>query len=172
MKSFFALVTPFDPSLKPDQGLPTPTPPRPGSPPRPDHTLPGALPRPEHPIFYPLPPGAPPPRPDQGLPPYPDQGLPPTPPTGGAPPRPDQGLPPTPAHPIVLPPDSGNWDPVFIWGPGDARPTPPIAMPPDLPEEIGGGKVEWETIWTPANGWQVIGVIEPEKPVPTPSKKK
>ena len=33
MKSFFALVTPFDPSLKPDQGLPTPQPPG-GGPPR------------------------------------------------------------------------------------------------------------------------------------------
>ena len=39
--SFTALITPFDPSLKPDQRLPTPQPPTPGQPPVIDNTLPG-----------------------------------------------------------------------------------------------------------------------------------
>jgi hypothetical protein len=204
MKSFFALVTPFDPGAHPDHELPKPpTGPRPptgGQPPRPDHTLPGELPKPEHPIFWPLPPGAPvdpdygipeggagggggqPPRPDQGLPPRPDQGLPqpPTggvPPTGGQPPRPDHTLPgdlPKPEHPIVLPPDSGGWDPVFIWGPTDPRPTPPIEIPPDGTTE-DGAEIKFKAIWTPTNGWQTIGVLVPAengKPHPTPSAKK
>jgi hypothetical protein len=162
MKSFFALVTPFDPSLKPDQGLPTPQPPTGGQPPHPDQGLPGDLPHPEHPIYYPLPPNAPVdpsygipidgPYPDQGLPgsqPHPDQGLP------GSQPKPDQGLPPFPSHPIVLPPGGGNWLPVYIDNslPGDqphpdqglpgSQPKPdqglppfpshPIVIPPDMP---------------------------------------
>ena len=138
MKSFIALVTPFDPSLKPDQGLPKPQPPAGG--PRPDQGLPGEqpkpdhgyLPHPEHPIYYPLPPGAPV-YPDQGLPgsqpgidntlpgsqPKPDNTLP------GSQPKPDQGLPgpqPKPEHPIVLPPGEGGWEPIYIWGPGDGAP--------------------------------------------------
>jgi hypothetical protein len=188
MKSFIALVTPFDPSLKPDQGLPKPQPPTGGQPPKPDNTLPGAqpipdhgyLPHPEHPIYYPLPPGAPV-YPDIGLPgdqPHPDQGLPGSQPRPdntlpGSQPKPDQGLPgpqPHPEHPIVLPPDSGGWEPVYIWGPGDPRPTPPIALPPEG-QPPTGGKVTWKAIWTPQNGWQTIGVVIPSAPTPTPSKK-
>jgi hypothetical protein len=109
---------------------------------------------------------------------YPDQGLPGDQPVidntlPGSQPKPDQGLPgeqPKPEHPIVLPPDSGGWDPVFIWGPTDPRPTPPIALPPDG-QPPTGGKVTWKAIWTPANGWQTIGVVIPSAPVPTPSKK-
>jgi hypothetical protein len=186
MKSFIALVTPFDPSLKPDQGLPKPQPPAGG--PRPDQGLPGPqpipdhgfLPHPEHPIYYPLPPGAPV-YPDQGLPgpqPGPDNTLPGSQPKPdntlpGSQPRPDNTLPgaqPKPEHPIVLPPGEGGWEPVYIWGPGDARPTPPIALPPDG-QPPTGGKVTWKAIWTPANGWQTIGVVIPSQPVPTPSKK-
>jgi len=189
MKSFIALVTPFDPSLKPDQGLPKPQPPTGGgSPPRPDQGLPGPqptptppewmLPHPENPIYYPLPPGAPV-YPDQGLPgeqPHPDQGLPGSQPRPdntlpGSQPKPDQGLPAFPSHPIVLPPDSGGWEPVYIWGPGDPRPTPPIALPPEGSAPPSGGKVTWKAIWTPQNGWQTIGVVVPGGPVPTPSKK-
>jgi hypothetical protein len=193
MKSFFALVTPFDPSLKPDQGLPKPQPPTGGSPPRPDQGLPGDLPHPEHPIYYPLPPGAPV-DPEYGIPidgPYPDQGLP------GSQPRPDQGLPPFPSHPIVLPPGGGNWLPVYIdnslpgpqphpdQGLPGSQPKPdqglppfpshPIVIPPDMPAppELGfSGTIKFKAIWTPANGWQTIGVVIPgDKPVPTPSKK-
>jgi hypothetical protein len=109
MKSFFALVTPFDPSAHPDQGLPKPQPPT-GQPPRPDQGLPGPqptptppewqLPHPENPIYWPLPPGAPV-YPDIGLPgdqPHPDQGLPGSQPKPdntlpGSQPKPDQGLP-------------------------------------------------------------------------------
>jgi hypothetical protein len=177
IKSFMALITPFDPSLKPDQGLPTPQPPTGGEPPRPDNTLPGSqpipdhgyLPHPEHPIYYPLPPGAPV-YPDQGLPgdqPVIDNTLP------GSQPKPDNTLPgaqPKPEHPIVLPPDSGGWEPIYIWGPNDPRPTPPIALPPEG-QPPTGGKVVWKAIWTPNNGWQTVGIVVPGVPVPTPSKK-
>jgi hypothetical protein len=103
-------------------------------------------------------------------PPYPDNTLP------GSQPGIDNTLPgaqPKPEHPIVLPPDSGGWDPVFIWGPTDPRPTPPIFLPPDGPSPVPElpGKIEWEAVWTPSNGWQTVGVIVPDKPVPTPSKK-
>ena len=194
--SFMALITPFDPSLKPDQGLPTPQPPAPGQPPRPDNTLPGMLPRPEHPIYYPLPPGAPV-DPDYGIPedgPYPDQGLPgsqPRPDQGlpGSQPKPDQGLPPSPSHPIVLPPGNGGWLPVYIDNtlPGDqpkpdqglpgSQPRPdqglppfpshPIALPP--PGSMPEGPVDWKAAWTPTTGWIVVGF--PTGPSPTPSKK-
>jgi hypothetical protein len=198
-KSFMALITPFDPNLKPDQGLPKPQPPSGG---KPDQTLPGDLPRPSHPIYYPLPPGTPV-DPDYGIPedgPYPDQGLP------GSQPRPDQGLPgaqPRPEHPIVLPPDTGGWLPVYIDNtlPGDqpkpdqglpgSQPRPdqglppfpshPIVLPPigeiPVPPEVGiSGTIKFKAIWTPTNGWQTIGVIIPSggegRPVPTPSKRK
>jgi hypothetical protein len=216
MKSFFALVTPFDPSVKPDQGLPKPQPPAGGQPPKPDNTLPGALPHPEHPIYWPLPPEAPV-DPSYGVPvlpgmeggaPRPDQGLP------GSQPKPDQGLPgpqPKPEHPIVLPPGGGNWLPVYIDNslPGEqpgidnslpgsqprpdntlpgsqpkpdqglpAFPSHPIVIPPDMPAppEVGfAGTIKFKAIWTPANGWQTIGVIIPGgggKPIPTPSTKR
>lgn len=162
-----------------------------GEPPHPDHTLPGDLPRPEHPIFLPLPPGAPvdpdygididAPYPDQGLPgeqPYPDQGLP------GEQPHPDQGLPgdqPHPEHPIVLPPGSGGWLPVFIWNqphPDQGLPTDPHpdhSLPPvELPGEgeMPEGPIDWKPMWTAENGWQVIGVVSPPDSalVPTPSQ--
>jgi hypothetical protein len=195
MKPFLAMIIPAHSGAHPDHELPTP-PSVPGQPPgRPDHTLPGQLPKPEHPIYYPLPPGAPVdpeygipedgPHPDQGLPgsqPHPDQGLPKPPPTGAQPPRPDQGLPgsqphpdqglpgpqPHPEHPIVLPPDQGGWGPIYIWGGGPGA-RPPIALPPE--GQNPPGNIEWKPVWTPGNGWQVIGIVEPEKPHPTPSKR-
>jgi hypothetical protein len=166
-----ALIIPLSSSSAPPRPHPGPTPPgQPGQPPRPDNTLPGDLPRPEHPIFWPLPPGAPV-DPSYGIPedgPHPDQGLP------GDQPRPDHGLPgpqPHPEHPIVLPPDSGGWEPVFIWGPGDPRPTLPIVIPPDGETE-DGAEIKFKAVWTPANGWQTIGVVVPGGDHITPSKKK
>ena len=47
-----------------------------------------------------------------------------------------------------------------------------------VPPEVGiAGTIKFKAIWTPANGWQTIGVIIPSaegggKPHPTPSKKK
>ena len=157
MKSFVALITPMKSGAHPDHELPKPQPPTkpPGAP---DQTLPGQLPHPEHPIHYPLPPGAPV---------YPDQGLP------GEQPHPDQGLPgaqPHPEHPIVLPPDSGGWLPVYIWGPTDPRPTPPIAFPPEV--EVEGEKVKVTAIWTEENGWETIVILKPQKPTVTPSKRR
>lgn len=177
MKPFLAIISPMKVGSgeHPDQGLPGPQPKPPtggGQPPRPDHTLPGDLPHPEHPIYWPLPPGAPV-DPEYGIPedgPHPDQGLP------GSQPRPDQGLPgpqPKPEHPIVLPPDSGGWKPVYIWG-GGPHPTPPIALPPDS-ETDDGQRIEFKPIWTAEDGWQVIGVVHPgegDRPHPTPSKRK
>lgn len=151
MKSFLAMITPVTSGAHPDHTLPTPQPPG-----APDQTLPGDLPKPEHPIYYPLPPGAPV-DPEYGIP---EDG-----------PRPDQGLPgpqPHPEHPIVLPPDSGGWLPVFIWGPTDPRPTPPIALPPagEMPE----GPIDWKCGWTATTGWVVVGIPTGEHV--TPSKKK
>jgi len=154
-KSFMALITPIRSDAHPDHELPKPQPPS-GA--HPDHTLPGQLPHPEHPIYYPLPPGAPV---------YPDQGLP------GDQPHPDHTLPgaqPHPEHPIVLPPDSGGWLPVYIWGPGDPRPNPPIYIPPEV--EVEGEKVKVTAIWTPDNGWETIVILKPQKPTVTPSKRK
>jgi hypothetical protein len=111
--------------------------------------------------------------PSYGIPedgPHPDQGLP------GSQPRPDQGLPgaqPHPEHPIVLPPDSGGWLPIYIWGPGDARPTPPIALPPEGETE-DGAKIEWKAAWTPSTGWVSFAIVVPGggAAVPTPSSKR
>jgi hypothetical protein len=148
MKSFVAVITPIVSGAHPDHELPKPQPPA-GAPPRPDHTLPGDLPHPEHPIYFPLPPGAPV--------------------------DPDYGVPDThPEHPIVLPPD--GWKPVYIWGGPGSLPTAPhpdhdlpIPIPPDG-ETDDGDKITFKAIWTPDNGWQVIGVVIPSKPVPTPSR--
>ena len=168
-KGIMAMIIPIDSGAHPDHGLPTPQPPG-GSPGAPDQTLPGDLPRPSHPIFYPLPPGAPV---------HPDQGLP------GDQPHPDQGLPPHASHPIVLPPDSGGWQPVYIWGPGDPRPgsglpgsqphpdqgLPPIELPPEG-ELPAGAHVEWKAMWTPTTGWVSFAIVVPSGPAPTPSKRK
>jgi hypothetical protein len=187
MKPFLAVISPVMSGAHPDHELPKPpgTPTHPIAPggERPTHPIAG-LPHPEHPISWPLPPGAPvdpdygvpierPTHPiaPGGLPPKPDQGLP------GAPPKPDQGLPgpqPHPEHPIALPPDSGGWVPIFIWGPNDPRPTPPIVIPPPV-ETDDGQRVEFKPVWTPEDGWQVIGVIDPSegsRPTPTPSRRK
>lgn len=159
-KSFIALITPMSAATPPGSVV---------DPPHPDHTLPDAWPHPEHPIYYPLPPNAPV-DPNYGIDinaPYPDQGLP------QPQPRPDQELPgpqPHPEHPIVLPPDSGGWDPVFIWGPTDPRPTPPIVIPPDVPPSGNTPPIKFVPIWTPSTGWMTIGI--PQGPVITPSKKK
>jgi len=173
-----------------------------GGDPYPDQTLPGDLPIPSHPIYYPLPPGGvidntlpgDQPYPDQGLPgsqPRPDQGLP------GSQPRPDQGLPgdqPKPSHPIVLPPDSGGWLPVYIWGPNDPRPGtglpgeqpkpdqglpgsqphPDQGLPPiPPPTEEEKAHVEWKAMWTPTTGWVSFAIVVPggSANVPTPSKR-
>jgi hypothetical protein len=195
MKSFTALITPFDMGAHPDHELPTPQPPTGGGqPPHPDNTLPGDIPRPEHPIWYPLPPGVLPPQIDNTLPgeqPHPDQGLP------GSQPRPDQGLPgpqPHPEHPIVLPPGGGGgWLPVYIDNtlPGDQpypdqglpgqqprpdqglpgpqpRPEHPIVLPPE--GENPPGEIKWVAGWTPATGWVTVGIVVPEGPIPTPSR--
>ena len=161
MKPFLAVISPVMSGAHPDHELPKPQPPTGGKPPHPDHTLPGNLPHPEHPIFYPLPPGAPV-DPEYGVPedgPHPDQGLP--------------GPQPHPEHPIVLPPEGsqgGGWGPIYIWGGGPGA-RPPIAIPPDE-ETDDGAKIKFVPVWTPANGWQTIGVVVPGGPVPTPSRRK
>lgn len=168
MKPFAAIILPLRSDAHPDNTLP-------GQQPHPDNTLPGDIPRPEHPIYYPLPPGAPV-HPDQGLPgeqPQPDQGLP------GSQPQPDQGLP---SHPIVLPPDSGGWEPVYIWGPTDPRPGTGLPAPqphpdqglPPIPEPPADAKIKWHAMWTPVTGWISFATVVPGSgaTTPTPSKKK
>lgn len=145
--------------------LPSPQPPQPGYPSHP-WVPPGGSP--SHPW---VPPGGspthpwvpPPPYPDQGLPPYPDQGLPGQPPGfwgGVRPPWVDNTLP------------GGGGRPPGYWGPNDPRPTPPIFIPPnappvDPPEDTS--KIEWHSGWTADKGWVTVGIVTPEKPVPTPS---
>jgi hypothetical protein len=75
----------------------------------------------------------------------------------GVPTHPIYLPPPVPAHPIVIPP--GVIDP----GPPPV-PAHPIVLPP-LPPDLG--LVEWQTYWSEATGWVVIGV--PNVPAPTPS---
>jgi len=188
-KGILALIIPIDSGARPDNTLPggqggRPDQSLPGAQPGIDNTLPGQLPRPEHPIYYPLPPGAPV-DPSYGIPedgPYPDQGLP------GSQPRPDQGLPgdqPKPSHPIVLPPDGGGWEPVYIWGPNDPRPgtglpsdqprpdqgLPPIEVHPPIEGE-GGAQIEFKAAWTPSTGWVSFAIVVPGGPTATPSKGK
>jgi hypothetical protein len=199
-KGIMAMIIPIESGsgARPDNTLPgqQPRPDNtlPGAQPGIDNTLPGALPRPEHPIYYPLPPGAPV-DPSYGVPedgPYPDQGLPGSQPRPdntlpGSQPKPDQGLPgsqPKPSHPIALPPDSGGWEPVFIWGPTDPRPgtglpgsqpgvdnTLPIPVPPEG-ETDDGQKIKYVPIWTPKTGWVTVGIVLPEGPTATPSSKR
>jgi hypothetical protein len=165
MQPFLAVITPVGsaPGSRP-----------PAQPGAPDQTLPGNLPKPEHPIYYPLPPGAPV-DPEYGVPiEHPDQGLPPgTPPAAKPPGTPTHPivLPGDPTHPIVLPPDQGGgWGPIYIWGGGPGA-RPPIALPPEGQPPAPEAKVQWKAVWTPANGWQTIGIVVPSAPAPTPSKK-
>lgn len=165
--SFLAVITPVASGAHPDHELP-----KPPSGGRPDHTLPGDLPKPEHPIYWPLPPGAPV-DPEYGVPiEHPDQGLPQ--PPAGAPPRPTHPIAggEQPSHPIVLPPDSGGWLPVFIWGGGNVpMPTPPIALPPEG-ETDDGRKVKYVAGWTAETGWVSFGVVQPSRDHVTPSRRK
>ena len=78
--------------------------------------------------------------------------------------------------PVEKPPE-GELPPLVIWGPGDPRPTVPIAEPPwgwgnPPPKPDVPAPPQW-TIkygWSESTGWFVFAV--PNGPVPTPSKKK
>jgi hypothetical protein len=190
-KSFIALITPMEKGGgRPDNSLPggqggRPDNTLPGSQPGIDNTLPGQLPRPEHPIYYPIPPGG---IIDNTLPgqqPGIDNTLP------GSQPGIDNTLPgsqPKPEQPIYLPPGSGNWEPIFIWGPSDPRPgtglpgqqpgRPDNTLPPGvdntLPpdgETSDGQPIKYVPIWTPTTGWITVGIVLPEGPTVTPSKR-
>ena len=163
-KSFVALITPMRSDAHPDHTLP-----KPEQPVDPGYGI--SIDRPTHPIVLPLPPDAPV-DPGYGIDinaPYPDQGLP--------------GAQPHPEHPIVLPPDSGGWLPVFIWGqphpdhglPTDPHPDhdlPPIPLPPGGSIDVGGDKLKVSIIWTPADGWQTIVVLKPQGPHTKKTKKR
>lgn len=104
---------------------------------------------------------------------------------GGGPILPPEGpgtwppqRPPHPSHPIVTPPPgAGEKPPVpppSIWppGPGIDFPSHPIVIPPpvdpDKPPVIPPGSlITWTPVWTPDDGWQVIGI--PNVPHPSPS---
>lgn len=83
----------------------------------------------------------------------------PTPPIANVP-----GLPPTTDPPQVPPPSI--WPP----GPGIDFPSHPIVIPPPItdPPQIPAGPVDWKPVWTPDQGWMVIGI--PNVPHPAPSR--
>jgi hypothetical protein len=123
-------------------------------------------------LIVPIPRPDGPTNPPPGFEPHPEHPI-VLPPGGGPTPPPDAH----PEHPIVLPPQGPP--PLVIWGPGDPRPTLPIAgflpdgtFPGDKPDNPAPGapKFEWRTGWTEEHGWVVVGV--PNFPHPTPSKKK
>lgn len=79
--------------------------------------------------------------------------------------------------PIIPPgqPPSGGGGPPGIWGPTDPRPTPPIANVPGLPPttdpppiDPNTPPVQWKTLWTPTEGWVVVGIVNPQGPHPAP----
>jgi hypothetical protein len=83
--------------------------------------------------------------------------------SGGQPPNWGPGGPPHPAFPIWGGPGSGfpdkpGYPPVIGGGP---------IVPPDKPPDPVQPPVEWKAIWTPTDGWVVVGV--PTGPHPTPS---
>lgn len=79
--------------------------------------------------------------------------------------------------PPQQPPDGGGGGkPPGIWGgANEPFPTPPIAnvpgapgyTPPDKPPEPIQPPIDWKVIWTPSEGWVVVGV--PNVPHPAPS---
>ena len=79
----------------------------------------------------------------------------------------------------IMPPDQPGKPPGgdHIWGGGNEPfPTPPIANVPGAPgyrppkpPDPTEPPVHWKTIWTPTEGWVVVGMITPEGPHPTPS---
>lgn len=155
-KEILALIVPIDAGARPDNTLP-------GAQPGIDNTLPSPLPRPENPIYFPLPPGG-----------VIDNTLP------GAQPGIDNTLPtPPPGIDNSLPPNSGGWEPVYIWGPNDPRPGTglpgeqpgidnTLPVPPPTDEEKAS--VEWKAMWTPTTGWVSFAVVVPGGPTATPSK--
>jgi hypothetical protein len=57
--------------------------------------------------------------------------------------------------------DAGNQQPL---------PTPPIVIPPDLPDTLpdpDNRPIKWATAWTPVTGWIIVGT--PTGNAPTPS---
>ena len=173
--SMVALIIPMSSS----SAGPKPQPP--GQPPRPDQGLPGQLPRPEHPIYYPLPPGAPV-DPAYGIP---EDG-----------PRPDracqgrsrsltrvcQGLAVSRRIPsccrratAIGSRSTSGGRAIRAQAPGlpGQQPKPDQGLPPiETPDIDLPGDAEWVVGWTPSTGWVSIAIVVPDKPVPTPSKKK
>jgi hypothetical protein len=99
--------------------------------------------------------------------------------SGGTAPHPG-----SPQNPIYIPGLgiwSGSWYPfgtpknaisAFLgWGGGNVPfPTPPIVIPPDMPDTLpdpDNRPIEWKTTWTQTTGWIVVGI--PQGPAPTPS---
>lgn len=169
MQPFLAMITPLSSGGEPSHpiapgGPPPEVWPGPGYPAHP--IAPGGPPpwvsHPIPPTVWPNPPGAGP-----GNPPGFWGGTPPPWPThpiapGGPPP----GIWPSPGHPAH--PIAPGGQPPGIWGGGNEPfPTPPIFIGP--PAEQPEGKVEWHSAWSPTTGWVTVGVVVPERPVPTPS---
>lgn len=78
-----------------------------------------------------------------------------------------------------MPPGPGKppIDPPGIWGgPIDPHPDHGLPQPPGRPDQPppidpDTPPVTWKPIWTPTEGWVVVGIIEPNFPHPAPSTK-
>jgi DNA-directed RNA polymerase II subunit RPB1 len=162
MPPFLAVITPVDPSN------------------RPDISPPGPQPGPWPPLFptNPIAPGGPPPGP--WVPAFPTNPI-VLPPVDSVPP--DQIWPVLPGHPIVLPPAPPviwptppekppvEGQPPSIWGPTDPRPSNPIVIPPPVgTTPPAPGKPGAIVIWVPGYGYVIVPVGDqlPEGPVVTP----
>lgn len=99
---------------------------------------------------------------------------------GGKPPGPWGPNDPRPTPPIANVPGIDNPDPPgkpevpppSIWppGPGIDFPSHPIVIPPPVGPGTPippGTLINWEAVWSPENGWEVIG--KPNVPHPSPS---
>lgn len=69
--------------------------------------------------------------------------------------------------PIVPPDKPGTGDPPGIWGgPIDPYPGHPLPEPPGKPDQPppidpNTPPVHWKPVWTPTNGWVVVGIVDP-----------
>lgn len=74
-------------------------------------------------------------------------------------------------------PPSIDPKPPGIWGGGNVpMPQPPISNVPGLPPTTDPPPIDpatppvtWKPLWTPTEGWVVVGVVNPDIPHPVPS---
>jgi hypothetical protein len=111
---------------------------------------------------HPIAPGGPPPGiwPSPGHPAHPIA-------PGGQPPGFWGGKPPPWVDNTLPGQPPGTWG-----GANEPFPTPPIYFPPEQPPTeppTDTTSVEWKTGWTADSGWVMVGIIQTDAPIPTPS---